>query len=258
MFAPFVTLIAAMWVVFELRRGNELVPLMAAGVAPSRIFAPIFAASLALAGVMYVDQEIVIPRFSMEFLRNTTKLGRDRILVNPIPDRRGGVLSARYYFPQSMSLGEPRYSLLDSKGQEVLCAIASQAIFCPGQGWRFEGGTLVECPRASAPFGDRVSAIPRSGLVIETNVEPLDVECANVELVGLLTSDQLRRQLERIPSLASQLRVQLARRTSYPCASLVLIFLGLPFVLGGDNRTASLGLLACVALCALFFMRSRR
>src|SRR5581483_2338634 len=53
MLAPFVTLIAALWVVFEMRRHNELVPLMAAGVPPRRIVAPLFAAGFVLAGVMF-------------------------------------------------------------------------------------------------------------------------------------------------------------------------------------------------------------
>jgi lipopolysaccharide export system permease protein len=248
--APFVTLIAAMWVVFELRRNNELVPLQAAGVPPWRVTAPLFAAALALAGAMYLDKELVIPHFYVQY-RETTNLKRTHVLVNPIPDRTDGVLSARFFLPQTFELQEARYTRLDASGGEAVCAVASMAHPAEGEpaGWVFENGFRIERQDGA----DRLTPIGPAGLLIATDVRPRDVESAAVDTFGYLTSQQLREQYVRIPAFR-HIEVELWRRTAYPCASVILLLIGLPFVLRGDKGAAALGLIVCIGFCALFFL----
>jgi lipopolysaccharide export LptBFGC system permease protein LptF len=250
--APFVTLVAAMWVIFELRRQNEFVPLQAAGVAPWRMTFPLFFAAFVLALVMYADKELVIPRF-VEQRRGSTNLKRTHVLLNPIPDRSNSVLSARFYLPHERALGEPRYTRFDERLGEAVCAVASTAVYSEkGEGWIFKEGFRF---RRGSP-DDVYEPIGADGLLIKTDVRPQDVESATVEMLGYLTSKQLWDQYQRIPAF-KHIYVEICRRTAYPCASLVLLLLGIPFVLRGDpgdKSAAALGLLACIGMCALFFL----
>lgn len=247
--APFVTLVAAMWVVFELRRNNELVPLQAAGVAPWRVTLPFFLAALLLGGVMYADKELVIPLFARQH-REATTLKRDHVLINPIPDQRDGVLSARFYLPATGELVEARYTQLDASFAEAVCAVASSARFSARDGgWVFEDGFRIE----RIDGRDRFERIDSKGLLVKTDVRPIDVESAAVDTLGYLTTADLYAQYKRIPAF-KHIWVEIWRRTAYPCASVVLLFLGLPFVLRGDKSAAAVGLLVCIGLCALFFL----
>jgi lipopolysaccharide export system permease protein len=248
--APFVTLVAAMWVVFELRRNNELVPLMSAGIAPWRVTAPLFVAAAVLAGAMYLDRELVIPRFAEQH-RESTNLKRTHVLIDPVPDRVEGVLSARYFMPKTRELVEARYTRLDeTRHGEVICAVASSAHYsAQWGGWIFRDGFRVERKDGAEAY----EPIDHDGVLIETDVRPVDCESAAADMLGYLTSAQLREQLERIPAFR-HIAVELGRRTAYPCASIVLLLIGLPFVLRGDKGAAAVGLIVCIALCAVFFL----
>lgn len=247
--APFVTLVAAMWVVFELRRNNELVPLQAAGVPPWRVTAPLFVAAAILAGVMYADKEFVIPVFVEQHRENTT-LRKAQILINPIPDKVDGVLSARFFVPKTGTLVEPRYTQLDARHGEAVCAIASRAYYSEKwEGWIFQNGFRITRDGAA----DRYEKIDEFGVLVGTDIRPQDVECAAIDMLGYLPSSKLREQYERIPAFR-HIKVELGRRTAYPCASIVLLLIGLPFVLRGDKSAAAVGLLVCIGMCLLFFL----
>ncbi len=247
--APFIALVAAMWVVFELRRNNELVPLQAAGVAPWRVTAPLFFAAAVLAGVMYADKELVIPHFAAQY-REATNLKKAHILINPIPDRTEGVISARYLRPSTGELVEARYTQLDERHGEAVCAVASRAYYSKvWKGWMFQDGFRI----TREGDKDRYEAIDHDGVLIDTDVRPEDVESAAVDMLGYLSSAKLEEQYQRIPAFR-HIKVELGRRTAYPCASLVLLLIGLPFVLRGDKSAAAVGLLVCIGLCLLFFL----
>jgi lipopolysaccharide export LptBFGC system permease protein LptF len=257
MLAPFVTLIAAMWVVFELRRANELTPLMAAGIPPWRVVLPLFGAALFLAAIMFVDREKAIPALS-ELRRESGKFGkRDHRIPVPIPDGRDGVLAASSYLTKTRELFQPRYVQLDSSGRERLCAFGSLARYVPPapgrpEGWLFTDGVVVTTESTPDGSNDRLEPIPRGGRVIPMDVRPLDVESA-IETIGYLSTEQMESQYARIPAFR-HLPVQLARRWSYPASCLVLLLLGLPFMLRGDKSAAALGVIISIAVCALFFI----
>ena len=62
--SPFLLVLAALWVVIDLQRQNELVPLVALGHSPRRLAAPLLAMGLLLAPVVWADRELVLPRVS--------------------------------------------------------------------------------------------------------------------------------------------------------------------------------------------------
>jgi lipopolysaccharide export LptBFGC system permease protein LptF len=249
MFAPFVSLVAGMWVVASLHRSNELIPLMAAGVRPLRVVAGILGTTALLAVLMWADRELLIPRLA-ELRRQFSKnVGRGFVIPNPVPDPRNGVLSGRMYSYPDHHLIEARYTRLDDRGREELTLLAGSALPEEG-GWRLRDGVRVK----RAPDGrDTIARIDSAtGWLLETDIKWRDLECA-IEDLQFVSADDLRSQIDRMPGMRS-LEVQLAKRLAYPAASLVLLLLGLPFVLKPGKGGPTLGLLLCMGLCALFFV----
>jgi lipopolysaccharide export LptBFGC system permease protein LptF len=252
MLAPFLTLAATLWVIFELRRHNELAPLMAAGVSTRRVCAPMFGAALLLAGVMFVDREVVIPSLG-ERRRASSKVARyEQLNVPPIPDSLHGVLTARSFAPRKRELVSPTYTRLDATGREVFTVHGARATPEGEDGWLFHDGFVVATQRTSDGDADTVLAIPSRGHLVATDIEVLDVQCA-IENATYLSTEEMERQYRRIPSFR-YLGVQLARRYSYPLAGVVLLVLGLPFVLEGERSAALFGVLACIGLGVLYFV----
>ena len=60
--SPFLLVLAALWVVVDLQRQNELVPLVALGYSPRRLALPLLAMGVLLAPVVWADRELVLPR----------------------------------------------------------------------------------------------------------------------------------------------------------------------------------------------------
>jgi lipopolysaccharide export system permease protein len=247
--SPFLVLIAALWVVAGLRRQSELIPLLAAGVSPRRVAAPLLAMGVVLAPLVWLDREVVLP--GLRELRRHRVLGEGAERPRPIPDQEG-VFAPRVYLPGTREVRDVRYVRLDPAGRrEVLTVLADRGAPAPG-GWRLDGGFVVEADPA-APSGDRIAPIGSDGYLLATTIAPADVE-ASIDAPSYLSSRELRHQLERTPAFR-HLAVQLYERMTYPLAGLVLLLLGLPIALGGDGLLdAFLRFLVCGALSVAYFL----
>lgn len=254
--SPFLTLLAALWVVVQLRRGNELVSLLAAGVGPIRIAAPLLACGALIAPLVWLDREHLLPRLG--HLRREARLGDNMARPRPIPDEEGGVLAPRFYVPADGTLRDVRYVRLEPEApfRERLTVLAASGRRVP-EGWRLDKGFVVE--RTPGPDGrlvDRVAPISSAtGYTLVSRVTPQDVE-ASIDAPAYLSAKQLRDQLRRTPGF-KHLAVQLHERATAPLAGLVLLLLALPIALGGQGGwDAFLRVLACVGLSGLFFLAS--
>ncbi|HOL31278.1 MAG TPA: LptF/LptG family permease, partial [Anaerohalosphaeraceae bacterium] len=74
--AGMIMVVAAVFSLARMTRSNELIAVMASGTSLKRILAPILFLSLLLTGLMIVDQEAVIPRFSYELSRKHDELSQ--------------------------------------------------------------------------------------------------------------------------------------------------------------------------------------
>lgn len=250
--SPFLVLIAALWVVATLRRHNELIPLLAAGVSPRRLAAPLLVVGALFAPVVWADRELLLPR--LHHLRRSEGVLRQLAEVpRPVPDEEGGVLAPRLYVPTAGELQEVRYTRLDDRDQEAVSIFAARARHVPGGWWLEEGFTIERRPGGIAL--DAIAPIPSGGVLLRSTILVDDVEAA-VEAPSYLSAKQLRRQLRRTPGF-SHIRVQLYERYSYPLAGLVLLLVSMPIALGGDGLVdAFVRMLACGALSVLFFVVS--
>lgn len=262
MLSPFLVVVAALWVVATLRRQNELIPLLAAGISPRRIALPLVVAGGSLGLLVLADRELVLPALH-DLRRARTILRQGLEHPRPIPDERDGavaVLSPRFYLPQTQEVRDVRYVRLGPDGREAFSAFAATARPATADdghdeaGWILERGYTVTAP-ATLDGRDAIAMIPTGGVFVPSTLLVADIEGA-VDAPSYQSSKELRRQLRRTPGF-KHLEVQLYERWVYPLAGLVLLLLAMPIALGGDGLVdAFLRFLACGALAFAYFFAS--
>jgi lipopolysaccharide export system permease protein len=257
--APFVTVMGACMAVVDLRRWNELYPMMEAGRSVVRILAPVTAFSVLVTFALVVAQDRLAPRSVEARLRIERDMEKpeDRAAthVPHVRDGAGNVWSIGRWDPTSLTAEQVRVVPFRAGGKDYDALEVPRMRFLRGRdgvsGWFPEGGTLL--PQGERPGGDTSTAVPR-GTRLPTDLAPADVELARAseDLEGL-SSGRLRRLRDRYPGL-HYLSVLLHRRITYPLSNLVLLLVGVPLVLRGQGASLFLSVLAALAVCAGYFV----
>ena len=259
--APFITVMGACMAVVDLRRWNELYPMMEAGRSLPRILAPVILFSTVLTGVLVVAQDRLAPaavRSRLEVERATEEGGSAAVTRVPhLRDGQGNVWGFGDWNPvtaeaRGVRVVPFRYDGVDYDLLEVgVLRWRRGERGAPG-GWYPEGGTLLATARRPGGAGD-VLAVP-ADRPVPTDLTPADVELMRTseDLQGLSTA-RLRRLRDRYPEL-HYLTVLLHRRVTFPLANLVLLLVGAPLVLRGEGSSVFLSVLAALAICASYFV----
>lgn len=258
--APFVTVTGACMAVADLRRWNELYPMLEAGRSLARVLAPVVAFSVLVTGVLVLVQDRVAPRAVEARLRVERDMegAEDRATarVPHVRDGAGNVWSIARWDPVAQAAegvrvvpfraGEERYESLEVPRMRYLRGKDGRP------GWFPEGGTLL-LPGRRPGSRETTAEVPR-GRPLPTDLAPADVELARAseDLEGL-SSARLRRLRDRYPGL-HYLTVLLHRRVTYPLSNLVLLLVGVPLVLRGQGATLFLPVLLALAVCAGYFV----
>jgi lipopolysaccharide export system permease protein len=252
---PFLPLLAAMWVVAQLQRQNELVPLVAAGESPLRLAWPLLLAGLVLAPVSWADRELLLPALGP--LRRETRgpsQSQEWQSPRPIPDEGGGVLAPRFYSPGSGELRDVRFTRLGPGGEEVESVLAAAGRHERG-GWRLHNGLVLRRVPAEGAARDEIAPIASGGWLLETAIGVADVEAA-IDSPAFQSSTQIRRQMRRTPGF-EHLAVRLHERFTYPLAGIALLLVSVPVTLRGQGGWDSfLRFLVCLGLGFAYFVGS--
>ena len=107
-FASMITVVAAAFSLGRLIRNNELIALMASGISLKRVAVPILFLSLFFAGLLVIDQELIIPRISHKLVKSKDDVpGQERYDVWFIADKKGSLFYSDAYDVNSSSLELP-------------------------------------------------------------------------------------------------------------------------------------------------------
>jgi len=258
--APFVTVMGACMAVVDLRRGNELYPMMEAGRSLSRVLAPVVLFSLAVTGFLILLHDRVAPAAVEARLRVERAMeSREERLVTRIPhvrDAEGNVWAVSRWDPAArvaegvrvvpFRTGNATYTALEVPRMAWRSSREGPA------GWFPEGGTLL-LPGEEPGAADLRSAVP-ADRPLPTGFAPADLELARAaeELEGLSTV-RLRHLRDRSPDLG-YLTVLLHKRITYPLSNLILLLVGVPLVLRGQGRSLFVPVLAALLVCAGYFV----
>ena len=258
--APFVTVMGACMAVVDLRRWNELYPMMEAGRSVARILAPLVAFSLLVTFLLVLSQDRIAPRAVEARLRVERDMespgDRSATHVPHVRDGAGNVWTLAKWDPVTQTAEEVR--VVPFRGGDLPCdaLLVTRMRYLRGKdgnpGWFPEGGVLL--PPGDRPGGRETTVeIPR-GRAIPTDLTPADVDLARAseDLEGL-SSARLRRLRDRYPGL-QYLTVLLHRRLTYPLSNLILLLVGVPLVLRGQGASLFLSVLAALGVCAGYFV----
>lgn len=256
--AGVIPVVATAFTLMRMSRFNELAALLAAGVQLGRVAAPIIVASLVInGGLLFVNQEIVVPRL-------IDKLSRQR------GDTEGG-LENRWL--RAMSLGENSHSVLfggrytPPRGPQQPATIeklnvittdpdrpatnlvAERATFDTStREWNLEAGALHTLA-ARAGGAEPVATFPGDAV----NPETIALFVSRGEFVDLLSSARIRELLQSGTAVGriDLMRVRDARWANY-LLNLILVLLAIPCVLTREPtqlRTATARIFVLIGAC---------
>jgi len=253
--APFLTLMAAMFTLVRLRRGNELVPMMAGGVSLHRIMLPFFVFGALVALLMVASQEWIVPKVAEDRLRLRSYFQRGGEMIKNIDlirDAERNVFHVARYDRLQRTMFDfcmwHRENLPDGRSamaREVRADAAQYRAGPMGTGWYLKNGR----ERLFRPEGPEERVVDS---LTGTELLPSDLELREAERLHL-SFTELKRLFHQNPDQRS-LRVLLHFHLTYPLSTLVLLLLGMPFVFRERHRSPMVGIGVCLMLSAIYFV----
>lgn len=256
--SPFVTLVAGLFTAARTVRNNELVAALAAGISARRLFAPVLAGALVLAGGMFALREWATDALSRErdFLRERLLEQRSEVVYENlwVRDDQGRRLRVEEYRP---AREEGRGLVAYSTDEAATISIDAAAMVDPRRDrgrwhWSLEQG-----------FRTHVDAAGREREALQdfdaVDVGPRDIELAHrgskntLDLSFAEASRLHRRDPDNL-----QYRTVRQYHLTFPLAGVVLLLVGLPFLVGQERGRGverfAIGVLLCMAYFVVDFV----
>jgi len=244
-FAPYIILLSAVGSVLQLLRNREWTPILAAGRSAMRAFLPLFATTILLAFALMWLRERAIPSLRWEHEQLTSRLFHQEALAPLDLWARGSgdvrLHAQRWLAEEQRIEGFEIFAVREDGSDERVLAAA--AVWQQGA-WALEGGLRLGADGEQPLVSYRHQGLDPAAMerAFFARARPLDL--ASADFRALLQGDPDHRQAATL----------LWTNRTAPFAPLVLLFLGLPFVLGFERRSSVEGLAQGLLLCALFFV----
>lgn len=265
------TLIAAMFTVVWLRRYNEWVALLAAGIPGRRVIGPVLLGALLIAVGAAVSREFVIPAIRLQLSRDPKDLlGQNAKALPPQYDNETDILfRGKQTYAANSRIHQPNFGLplrLEAFGKQLS---AVDAYYKPAQG-NLPAGYLLTGVSEPENIRELASAVVDGRKVIITARDEPSLkpdECFVVSNVNFeqLTGGRSWRQFSGTPELIvglrnpsldfrADVRVAIHMRFLQPLMDMTLLLLGLPLVLTRENRNMFASVGQCMALVAVYVL----
>ena len=261
--AGIIPVVATAFTFMRMSRFNELAALLAAGVPLGRVAAPVIVAALFInGGLLFVNQEIVVPGLIDKLSRNHGDVdsGLDNRVLRAMPDGDDRVLFAGRYTPPRGPDAPATMEVVDvlssPPGAPATHLTADRAVFDAGRGvWTLANGSLATLGPAGAGPAKRVDAYDDTTV----NPETIALFVSRGDFVDLLSSARIRELLATRTDVGriDLMRVRDARWANY-VLNLILVLLAIPCVLTREPmqlRTATLRIFVLIGSCmAMIFI----
>lgn len=261
LFAPYLTLFAAIGCLMTFTRHNEITAMISAGRSVHRVLLPVYVAAVFITGVLLFAEEHVVPASLRKLQTVERRLEGHRASEGErVPHLRDGdntfvagrwlVDDLRLTDVRCLAFSDPSGALPDGQLQ------ADALIFRfretdELEAWFPVGGEV-------RPFGKDEEGRLRPAVALAPDVPvplgltPLEVDVLVQEDVASLPSAQIEALLELYPDKFAELSMQLLSRRTRPVASFVLLLLGLPFVARPGQRSIAAGLAVAFGCCLVY------
>lgn len=248
-FAGMITVVAAAFSLGKMVRHNELTAMMASGISLKRVIAPILLLSLALTGLLIIDQELIIPSLSNKLVRSQDDLpGQESYDVWFISDANGSLLCSPRFDVESSTLHKPiiitRAKKTGSLVWEPTGWIEAETATYDFQSeaWRLTNGTFTPIPKPGPQQSDdRNPVLTRMSLPayytdLTPKVIPVIRRADQKTLLSSRQLSQLAAQGTKLKDLAF-LYSQKHFRITEPLMNLVMLLVCLPVLVCRDPKS---------------------
>ncbi|QDU30882.1 putative permease YjgP/YjgQ family protein [Anatilimnocola aggregata] len=265
---------AAIFAVTWLQGTQELTAILSAGIRPTRVLRPIFFCTLIVAGLGVANREVWLPSFRSQLARNAQDWRGDKAKnCTPQFDPRSDVLlSGKKTIGKEKRIEGPMFRLLSPEfatwGRQIT---ADSAWYLPVDQGRPAGYLLsgVKQPANLASLGTLL--IAGEPILLSPRDTPWlkPDECFVVSVVtfeqfalgngwrqNLSTKELVHGLKNRSLQSGADILVTMHGRFVKPLLDIVLVFLGLPLVLGRASRNIFVAGGVCLGLMATFFIVS--
>jgi lipopolysaccharide export LptBFGC system permease protein LptF len=255
--APFITVIAATIALIRLMRGNELTPMIIAGRSPGRITLPVYVCGGIIAVMMLAIQQWAVPRLADAQSRYKRYADGDfEGTVDDLPfmvDGFGNSWSVGEWLPDQAVVKDVKIRrFTDPKSGEIVGTLSAESARYvedgpSGSGWYPEGATLLHLDGMwDEPLPD--------DRPLPTDLLPEALEAARKsrDAGKMLSLSEAAGIVARYPDLPHQ-RVAFHSLITWPLGSLLLLFLGMPFILKLGERNLFVGIGVSLTLCGAYF-----
>ncbi len=255
--SPFITVLAAIFVMTRMQKSNELIPVTASGISVQNVLAPILVfAGLLSAGTLAME-EWVLPQASRVLRERDLSAGwQSSQYYSLVKDRENGVLFFIVRYSPSQQLMENAYiSRLDSKLRETEHIYATRGRYDGGiEAWVLEEGHVLRFDKDGFRKGGGKPSMFDRMVLQGTNVLPFDVEKGG-NMGGLRPLTDLYSIWRNEPQM-SGLGVRFHSRAAFPFANIVLLLVALPFMLRSRSQSFFLGAILSAFVTVAFFAAS--
>jgi lipopolysaccharide export system permease protein len=256
MVAPCLTVMAAMFCLSRLRKNNELIPMVMAGVSLFRVLLPIFViAGGLLLGMVFV-QEGLTPLIAEKkklteafLLHHKNQLFIERYVFW---DKQGREILIKNYNVATQVVGSADIAYLEQDaGRLINTSIRGTNLRWLGpqeKAWSMEEGVAVASDM-SDPSAEKVQKPIK---VFYTDLSPSDI------LMSLKDPNELTfKEIQRAYALNTRdlrWKILLHYHFTFPLSNILLLLLGIPFVLRHETRSHFLGLTLALLICGGYFV----
>ncbi len=252
---PAITLISVSLVLVRFVKNNEILAMQVAGINLYRIMLPIFIVSLLLSFLAVINQELIIPKLAegLEKVEQTTFEDKEKgnILVE---DEENHMLFRVWSLNMVKENLKSVYIIgKNENGKKKFTISAERGKWTDDNNWLLfnvvkhnydESGNWV------AP------ALQMDNYILETTLSP--AELSKVDINASLKSFKELRELRRKEPENDRYSVMYHTRVAYPLTNFILLFLGIPVVLGFDRMSKNVFLRVGISIliCCAFFVLS--
>ena len=251
-----VPVVAAAFTLLRLSRFNELTAFLAAGVPILRIAVPIVLATLVLNGLLYVDQEYVLPRMIPKLVRKhddmhkATAAASRQYQLPPMPVGDDSELLAASYDPGTARMEDLDVVWRDKTEQPVRHLWADAAEWDVGtNAWRLTNGKFTTGLKPDQTLSAEQPQATYEGVTPDEIALYHDRKSG---LVELLSTARLNELIARPKSygVGGLYRIKYLR-LAQPWMNVVLLLLTIPAVLTFDPKALKPAATKCLTLMGL-------
>lgn len=272
-----ITMMAAIFTVTWMQKNNELLAILSAGVSTRRVIRPVLVSAVLVSGLAVVNQEWIMPRIADELQKPPDDDGVRRVLVTSRDDSNDILISGSGMADRQFKTVHLFNATIPvSVAEELLEVQAKQARYIPSNartplsgGWLLHGARLTTTPATEAwtsvlvelptldgfpPPMYRDRPLPGKIYFLKSDLTFEAVTRTRQWYQYAGTADLIRslREPYNKPEW-SDIEVFLHSRLIRPLASLALLGLSLPLVLGGQGRNMFINLGLSLATSGLFY-----